>query len=476
MTVPVSYQVIADFAGGVVPEADVLAVSVSRDVGEIFEDIRAAACEVTLDNQQGDYSPGNVAGPFSLEIGGQIRIEATTDQGSLFGLFNGFVDSFTTNAQLGQRQTQVRALDVAQFLSRDINTGLLLDTNTAELVSTIMSDTNLPSSMFAIDNKLVDKHPFAFIDNISAGGAIRKVIESGAHFSAVDGNGVFQVRNRNVDLQAATVASYSNDAFSMRFSIDDRTLMNDIRIRGSLREAGTVTSVAGLLDQTPTVPASGEFSFFLQYQDPDTLETPMAVNSLAAPVASSDWLVSNSGGTDITASMSLTVTAFALSALVELFNGTGDEGFIDRFFLDGIPLRRQPPFRSQAQDAASQAKFQRRHFGIDSDLLESVKFADAYAQFLDFRYATPLGEVSIAQRNRFPDVIEIDLLDTIHIQDSLTAINSTFLIIGVEHAIDFASLGTVHTATYRCRLQQEKAFLILDDSEKGKLDVRETGF
>ena len=477
MTVPVSYQVIADLAGGFVPEADVLSVAIARDAGEIFSDLRASEMEIVLDNQHGLYSPDFRTGPYSLALGGAIRVEAVTDVGSIYGLFNGFVRTFASDARLGKRRTVIRAMDVAQYLRRDINTGLLIGANTAELLSHVMSDAALPSSLFALDHKLVDVHPFAFMDDISAGEAVSRIVESGAHYTSVDGAGIFAVRNRNIDLQAATVASYENFALEMRTALDDRTLMNDVRLRGLLRQAATdPTTVAGIVDQRPTVPASGSFAFFLQYQDPVTLETPLPVNSLTTTLTGSDFVVTNSAGTDVTASMSLSVTPFALSAKLDLFNGTGDEAFVDALFLTGYPMYRQSPFQSRAEDAASQAAHGRRAFGISSELFENVAFADAYAQFLDFRFSTPLAEIIISQRNLYPDVIAIDLLDTIHIQNSHTAINSTFLVLGIEHAIDFEAVGTVHSVSYRCRLQQPKAFLILDDATLGKLDDRTMGF
>jgi len=479
MTIPASYQIFADFVGGgTVPEADCLSVSISRDVGEIFSDLRTSEAEFTFDNVEGVYSPDNVTGPNSMQLGGQIRIVATTDAGSTYGLFNGFVKNIRDNAVLGQRQVSVRAADVAQFLRRDVNTGILLDTNTAELLTHVMSDANIPSSMFELDNKLVDKMPFAFIDRQSAGSAIGKIVESGAHFSVVDGDGVFAVRNRNVDVAAPTVQSYDNYAFGLTTILDDRTLMNDVRVRGTLRKAATTgTSIAGLAPgDIPTVAGSSSLNFFLEYQDPTTLETPLPVNSFSAPVANSDYVIVNSAGADVTATTSVAVTAFAMSAKVEIFNGAADQAFINEFFLTGIPLLRQPPFTSRVEDETSQDDYGRRAFNLSSDLVQGVDFVDSYADFLDFRFSKPLAEVTVGQRNLYPDILQIDLLNTIHFVESHTRINSTFLVLGIEHAIDFQSVGTTHSVSYRCRLQQAKAFLILDEDPEGKLDIRTNGF
>ena len=460
----------------IVRNQDVLSLNITRTAGTIFDELRSGECELILDNEQGDYSPANVTGPFSLSPGGQLRIEATTDTGSFFGLFNGFVQGFELDSQLGRRQTLVRALDVAQFFPRKINTGLLAGTNTGALLSAVMSDAAIPSSMFSVDNKLVDVHPFAFLDDISAGEAVDRIVQAGAHFSSVDGDGVFRVNNRNFDLDSTPQASYENNAFSTRFSLNADSIMNDIRLQGTTREETSVTSVAGLLGQEPVIAASASSAFFLQYQDPDTFETPLPVNSLATPVALVDWNAVDPSSVDITNSVSLTVTAFAQTAKVDIFNGTGDDAFLVKLILNGIPLTRRSPFISQKKDLVSQANFEKRSFSITSNLFESVNFADDYSAFLDSRFSEPLADVAIAQRNTFPDVLQIDLLDSLNIVDSLTGVGSEFIVIGLEHAVSFEEVGTVHTATYQCRLRFGKEFLILDKDPEGKLDIRTLGF
>lgn len=392
------------------------------------------------------------------------------------GLFSGFVDSFGTASVLGQRRTQIDCIDVANLLQRTINSSLQVDTQAGSLAALIASQTGLPSGTFSQDT-ITDGVPFAFLDDISAGEAFNRIVKAGAHFLFIDGDGTLKLTGRDVDSASPTiVASFQNEGIKLDYLLPIDRVINDVRVRGQTRKAFAVTSVAQLADQ-PAVAASRAITFRLNYQDPDNQESPLPVQSLVTPVSSTDWQLNtqaDGGGTDKTSAGSLSlVELFATSAKFEITNTDSAQVFVNKFFVRGGPLRREPVFAGTDVNSDSQVKFQRRTFELESDLVDDFNFTQNYAEFLEATYSDPTAVIDFSLRNQIPEQLDMELIDVIHIVDSITGVASNFRIFGLEHAIAFDSVGTAHTTQYQLLHHRPAGSFQLDI---GQLDIDTLGF
>jgi len=460
-----------ELAAGEIDGADVLAIQIRRTLADMFNPLQLGRAEIKLLNDTGEYSPDNTSSPHSLQINQVVSVKAITVNNSVYGLFSGFADGFELDSQIGRRFTVARASDISRFLRNTVTTSLFVDTKMASLTNAVMSEVVLGPNRFQVSSGMSDTVPFAFLNNIPAAAALDQILKTGAHFSFVDGSGNLQVKERNFELFLTIQNSYVNDAYTTKYSLDDRVVFNDILTVGQAREPKSSVTSIGFVSDNPTVPGSGILAFFLEFIDPDSGERAVPVRSLATLVISQDYLLNTKAdgtGTDQTSTASISITPFATTALVSVFNGDGTEGFLTKFQLRGDPIQKQASFIGQQQDTASQDIFGRRTLTVESELMEGVVFADQYAKFLLSRLANPLADISVSQRNKFPDIVQYDLTTQLHVVDSLSGVSSDFRISELVHAISFETVGLSHRSEWRLGLKNPGEAFFLDVS---KLDV-----
>lgn len=453
---------------------DVLQISIARSLASVFSELTPGEAAFEVYNQTGKYSPDNTSSPFTGLLKPNIKARVIATQNSVqYPLFKGFVDEYALNPSLdGPRNVAIRCRDeVKQLRKRIVTTSLFVNYNTGSFFTEVISASAVSS--FRIDS-LADEVQFGWFRQEGAAGAISEILRSGFYFSAVRGDGVLDIKNRYFDQSPVAVGSYT-DMFGLNYALNDDRLVNRARIEGVPRETLSVNTVAFIGAPIP-IPASGFLNFLLEYLDPVNNEPSPAV-AMVTPVSSSDYTANTASGgtgTDRTSTTSVSVKFFGQTAVNTVFNGSADDVFLTKYQLRGQPVSRRPRFTLESNDSSSQAVYGIQEFTLSSDLLSNTSFARDYADFLKLRNKEPAAALSLSLRNQFPDVLDIELGDAVHVQNSITGINSLYITQSLEHTIA-TQPGQIHELRLVLDRFRDQELLILDHVTFGVLDSRRLG-
>lgn len=460
--------------------ADILALSIDRQIANLFNPLSPAQLVLEAENSTGDFSPQNSGSRFgngALIPNLPIRVQAT-HTGSLRTLFTGKLDriDLQTPRSSGRTASLYARDSVKGLTTRTITTSAFVGSPISSIFATVLGQTAVSS--FAIDSSITDVSPFAWFNDRDAVGVISELLASGFYNGYVDTADTFRVQPRYWDIGASIVASYSNDGFNLTHSTHDDAIFNRVIISGSPRKRATNVATVAWIGQPITIPASSWIGFFLDYVDPVTQE-PSPADNMATPVASSDWLTfvnSDGTGTNQTAISSVFATFFGQTAVCTVWNGAGTTVYLTKFQLSGKSLQRQPDVSYQYDDSSSQAIYGQRNYSFQDDIMADSTFIGSYARFLKDRMKNPVPDISIMLCNRFPDQLDIEFASKLNIQESNSGVNSQFSIKAIRHEIRSPEVGTQHTTTYLVEQLRDSGVLILDHPTFGQLDNRTLGF
>lgn len=392
------------------------------------------------------------------------------DGGSHIPLFGGTIDTVDANPELGQRTTGIRASDRAKQFRGVVNLPLILDTQVGSVAAAVLASDPLLDKFSRVDT-ILDTAPFAALNQIPVGEAVNDILFSGKHSVFVDGTGTLRLRERNFARFGQPAMIFTNEGLRLTHQLDADTIINDVQVISRSRRETSVATVADLND-TPQIGPDETLTFALTYRDPATDEIGVPVNSVITPVASQDWLVNaveTGSGSDLTSSFTLVFSARATDALVEITNDSGQTGFLTRFTIRGNPVSLVAPFLALKVDTPSREQFGKKTLQLDNRIPISLRFNQNYATLLISERADPVPQLSLSLKNRFPHVLNRELLETLSLVDSHTGVNSWYKITAIRHAIR-PDRGLEHITRYNLDLSVPANFLILDADPQGRLD------
>lgn len=446
--------------------------SFTRALADFDSGLSVGRAMLVLDNYLSHYSPSNSASPYYpyLHPGKNARIRASYD-GSSYHLFTGVVDGFRLNPAPGQATASVELSDrIKQLQFRDVKLPLRANINTSSLFTEILSASGVDSASRIVD-AMTDTVPYAYYDRYKPLNALDQVARFGFSKMFVDAQGRLNVKDRSWFYNAAAVGSYSSFlAFELQHA--DDFVSNVVRVAGLPRQLATTTQTIAWLQTVPSIAASSWLSFFIEYIDPDTLESATPATSMVTPVASTDYYTntaSDGSGTNRTSTTSVSITFFATTAVASLFNGSSDLIYLNRFQLRGSSIQRRPSIAYETEVNSSITAYGRRELSLESEFISAVSYAKDYADFLITERVTPADNMSASVKNQWPDALANDLGSVIHIVESITAVGSLFLIQEISHDVTLER-GIEHVTTYRGRVARTQNFLVLDDNPRGTLD------
>lgn len=453
-----------------VPDQDVYAFRCKRRVADILNRMSVGNATISLDHEYGQYIS-------SMKINHGVRLSAITDAGSEYFLFTGRVKSWDTNPALGRREMTVRAVDAAEDLRQKISLPLAIDTVVSSLLTDVLSTSGFPADRINI-GALNDSISFGYLSGITAGEAVHRIIQSGAHLAWVDGSGTFRAESRNYDIRGTTAVESMETFFGYNARDNDSKIINDMSVIGQPRREATDIGTVAWIEESIRVGASLSVTFTLNHVDPDTLDEDTPVNSFVTLVASQDYYMSTQesfGGSNLTSAISLSVTHFATTTEVTAYNSSSFTGYLSRFQLRGLPLQLLPKIEARVETSSSQSIYGQKSRVIENDLIPDYLRAQSFAEFMALRYPDPPRDIRISRKNVFPEVVQREILDPIHIVNSLTGVASDFSIYSVEHVVTFRR-GLEHTTQLETELGFVKEWLVLGHPEFGLLDQRRLGY
>lgn len=462
--------------GGEVPSADVLAASITRDAGDVFDRITQGRGDFLLDNEAGGYSPGANAAVRPNQVVTFIADYTTGSGTTHWPLFHGAAYNYRSSPELGSRTLRVSAEDTSRRLVDQIQGEMFVNTIVGSMVFATLGAAGFEVAARRVDT-ITDRVLFGWADDERGGDAVDRLLKSGAHYWVVDGAGRALVKNRQWQETATTAGSYASfDDFTM--ISQEKLIRNRVGITAQPRKVTTDIRTVGSLDRAVTLDVGKTVTLQISYLDTQHAdETDTPVVSLQALVGGVDYFIGTTitqseGGTDLSSSSisSLSMTTLGRSALVTVTHIHSDQAFLQSLHIRGRPLQLITPIEQVAEDQASIDRFGRQELKIQNDIVSSRIHAQAYAEWVVDRYKDGIAESEFGLRNVYPDVLTLEPLSRIHAVNSFSGVASDFLIMGVTHSIQFSGRGHEHAVSYALRRANPGNYFVLDDATRGVLD------
>ena len=449
--------------------SDVLRATYTRTIATALRPLQADNAMFELRNEGGKYTTGR-NGAVQLAIGRDIQFTATYG-GSAFNLFFGRVERVRRQPLTGDNtNVVVEVVGGGDRLSRAvITTPLFTNINAGSLFTEIMTRANV-ASFFS--DALTDTIPYAWFRDVSARFATDQLIRSGDYRMYVDGAGTVRLRSRYWATTSGTAISSLTEFFSLNINTDTREVINEAKINTIPREQITSPSTIAYISPPFTVPGSGSVGFWLQFLDPFNISQNVPVTSLVTPVASQDYYAaanSDGTGTNYTANISLTMATFGETAVVSLFNGSGNTAYLSRFQLRGYPLRALSPLGVRTENVSSQNVYGKHGFDLDNALIQDYAYIRDYSSNLVSQYKDPVDSIEIGLVNDFTSILMGDVGTTLSIVHSISNVASSWAVQNTSHDISLVD-GLRHQTDFRFDRLTGANLFTLDSATLGTLD------
>lgn len=477
-----SYNVLIEFTANSYTNVttECLRFSINRDIASYEKGLSVGRCDMIFDNHERKYSPLNSGSPYSgfLNPNKQILIQATYIT-STYTLFTGNIDSFTIDPKLGNRTVHVQASDLLKNIDlQTINMPLKTNINVGSLFTDVLTHALVPETSRHV-HPFKDILQFAWLRDRQPTGIINDLLTYGNYGSYISGEGLFHVHDRYFNMESTCVASY-NEFLDLSYSRDESDMGNIIRVTGHPKAQSTNINTIAFITDVIEIPALGYNSFWLEYIDPDTLETRTPATSVFTSI-NSDYTANSDKtgiGTDLTSYINVNPAFFADTSIISFYNSHPTlTAWLTKFQLRGYSIQTKPSLSHVIEVSSSQLAYGKRDYTIESDFISTLSYTKDYAKFLVVDHKDPSDNVTITLKNIWPDILQRELSDIIHIVESNTSLNNNVTIMSLSHEISFER-GLEHIVTYSSEIYEQIAWIVLNDPVKGILQStgRTVGF
>lgn len=449
-----------------------------------------------LDNRSGDYSSFNAASPIAGNVlpGRVVRVLMSSTLQTDIVIWRGHLSRIqpqplhggdnlvTLEAHGPLAQINVNSMSLAMRTSEltNVTIGAILDE-----VGWPAGDRTLDTGKTTITRYTADrKLPVTALQEIEAA-------EAGFIWEGADGKINFDNRHSRLAGAALTSQATFSDAVAAArpyYQLQQADPMDSLfNIFSAAVVKYNVQAIATLwtLDQTgsdaPEIPAGGSFTWWAGYPNPGTADNgAWAVDAWTTPVATTDFTFNSAaggGGTNVTADMALTATAFGNTLkLVFTNNHATLAAFVQTLKARGTAILKGDPVTIRLEDTTSQTDHNvEREWPARTEYIPSVQEADDWARHHLSIYKDPIPMIKMTivanrDQNMLDEAISRDIGDRITLVAENTAdlaINSDFFIEAIEHNI---RRDRYHLVSYLLSdAEQFSDFWVLDTS---KLDTQ----
>ncbi len=461
--------------------ADALRVAYSRKLaGPLVGNLQPGQAQIVLLNDTGQWSP-RVMPVGSIRLfprqGIAVQARATSGTGSWSDLFTGYIDRIQQQGALdGPRTVTLDCRDNLDIgaVARTFS-ALFINQTAKYILSQILAnaETSVVSPVFNGGEFDTFQPPFVAYDNIQALNALDDFLSQCGFWGFVDGSSRLQLYERNFWLGGTPVQSYEE---MHGLSIEDSAanVVNKVQLKGQPRTKVDSLQVVTRLQNPVSIPAGQGLGFFLSYLDPRDQNTEIYATEVVTPVPSTDWLTNDASGgtgTDRTATCSLRVGIFGSTIVTTVFNGHSGDVWLSTYQVRGKPIVAQPQLSLDVENVYNQSSYGVRTAIIEAPILARYDLFKARADDLLNAFANPMMRGGFSLVNVYPDVLERNCADVIHITNSVLGVADRFLITAVNHDIDFGGGLAAHGVSceflsrpYRVEMITQRDYLEIPNS------------
>lgn len=452
----------------------------SRELATIRSGFSDGEATIQLNNIDGRFSPDRRDTVYAGKVrpGKEVRIR-TVHEGIRYHSWRGKAISWKVQPKLGRRTTTLKCADlVADLQETKVDLGLKVNYPVDSLFVDVLNDAGVSS--FIVDST-TDTVPFAFYSDDQADSVLQELIEHGSWKVFIDGQGVFQARNRYYDLISGVTGSYQGGSPSQqpdfkKFSVaqDGDDIITKATVQAEPRKARTdVGTVGFIVDPVPifTNSASSFEIELIDTDDPNTKDVPCDSVTLASITIRTQ----SEGGSVVTSGVSVIFTPLAKNGVFSFQSVDSRVLYFTDVVLQGFALQEQPEILQSAESESGIAEFGIREFKLESDLIGDVSYARDYSTYILRENQGALSQIDLALENIFPDILQHQVGDRLHAVETLSGIGSTYAVYGMKHTVKF-SRGKEHIVDYDVRYWLDRNWKIFDETQFGRLDRNRLGF
>ncbi len=399
--------------------------------GNGLEPVNVGKITLTLDNTSGRYDPFNTTSPLYPHIlpGKKIKF-IVQDSSTLTNhtIFTGEIEDIRPFAR--DKTVQVTAID-AMSKFKNLETTIALNTNIkiSDAIEAVLDSISFTD--YSIDS-LLDVIAYWWVNAQKADAAIQELCDAsfGTFFVSADGKAKYYTRSRAVSAVQSITQDMILKDIEVRQPWDVVRNNIDVIVKPLVLQA---TSTLWALRDIPSVAAGatieiwGSFSYNNQ---------SCPATNVITPVANTDYsmsTVSGGGGTDLTASFTVTTTKFGEAAKFVIKNNSASIGYINLLKIRGDALTAPDPVRINSVDSASAALYGNRTFRLESKWLQNTNLGITLAETIK-ELLSNARKYPIIQFESRPDMqYTADLFDRINLAIAALGIDSAFRVGSIKH-------------------------------------------
>lgn len=361
-------------------------------------------CAFTLKNDastgaQGTYSPLHANARSGWTLGTGLRVRFTHDAVT-YTKHRGKVRIIDPDpGAFGRQRVSVTSYDVMRDLAETELRGLTLQVGQSEddLVTAILDA--CPTAAQPIARSLdagVDTFPYAFHDvgpGLLASTLLQDVAESSFALIACKGDGTLILKSRQSRALGSSSFTFTNTMHGLRAPADVDNLYNRIRVTirpTTIDAAATTVLYAQPVGTSPVVQPGETIEVWVEYRDPNESQTLVGGLDVVDPLVSGTDYVGNAAadgsGANLTASLSVVITPFASTALIEITNNHATSPvYVTTLQVRGKGVYDRGP---QTYEASSEEDYGNRPLNIELRYQADASIAQSYATYLLQQYST----------------------------------------------------------------------------------------
>lgn len=390
-----------------------------REVLEPLGGIALGQADIALENTDGRFTPnaGLTCGtalypnrPMAINVGFDLLNEGVVQTVSVF---KGLTDQ--PHEDKISRQMTVHAYDYLKYLNQyELETTVFVNKRSDEIISSVLTTLGFSTDQFIVDTGLNTIGFAWFTKGTKAGDAIRQICEAEEAFFYQDEEGIIHFENRRKYKVAPynAVAWVFNADDIIDWKEDDNTqIINRVIVTANPR------TVQGSMEvwrdsAVETIEANSSKDVWANFDNPCSV--------ISAPVATTDYLANTAAdgsGTNVTAQVTVTRTAFGDTCLLTIQNNYNAKVYITFLRLMGTPAVVTQSIEQYYEDNDSIGKYERQQLEVNNDFIDNEGFAYYLARALVRKYKDPRRRIMIKVRG----VPQLQLRDNISVYDRDTA-------------------------------------------------------
>lgn len=376
----------------------------------------AGKLTAVLRNPDGRYASFNTSSPLTGNIVPLRKVRWRTTAPSAQTLWAGFLSDIKPGRVRGDAATAVLvAFGPLYWIGdRDVNVAVSTSIGSGTAVEKVLDDAGWPAADRALDAGQITVTRWE-ADRVKAMTALRDLEDTEWGFirETRDGKIAWEdIHHRLKTPHTASQATFS-DAAGAALPYDEieqldssREIFNRFDAAVQLFEVQALATLWTLAGEVPSIDPGASRVFWAKYPTPDAPTQADHVDAWTTPVAATDYVAnsaSDGSGTNLTASVAVSVSKFARSMKITLTNNATVVAYITTLQARGTPVYKRDPVGVFAEDTTSQTKYGKRTYPLPGKWYPTTFKAQSYVEYAVSRYKDPLPVIRVGFRADLSD-------------------------------------------------------------------------